>query len=172
MKRFLFLFLSILTTPLAAQTFPCDTSACGTRINDFEEQKCRADKVRACKGYTTNSGIPTIELELQPTSQVVYLSVGDLPRVSLQARQTGKKLNISHMFANGTQSLRVQSFRNGNDQYNLNFKILYNGVQLHSISCTNNSCPLGKVTQPDLKGGPFFDRKFDISVSSPVQLEQ
>ena len=170
MKLFLLLFLSIITMPLAAQTFPCDTSACGTRINDFEEQQCRAKKVLVCKGYSI-SALPTIELEIQPTSHVVYLSVGDLPRVSLQARQTGKKLNISHMFANGTQSLRVQAFR-GNEQYSLSFKILYNGVQLHSISCNASSCPLGKVTQPDLEGGPFFDRKFDISVSSPVQLEQ
>src|SRR5687768_8260905 len=83
MKRFLFLFLSIITMPLAAQTFPCDTSACGTRINDFEEQQCRAKKVLVCKGYSLNA-MPIIELDIQSTSHIVYLSVGNSPRVSLQ----------------------------------------------------------------------------------------
>ena len=171
MKRFLFLFLSIVTTPLMAQTLSCDTSACGSRVNDFEEQQCRATKVLVCKGYNISS-IPTIELQIQPTSHVVYLSVGDLPRVSLQPRQTGKTLNISHMFANGLENLRIQAFAGKEAQYNIGFVIRYNGQQLYSVSCDVNSCPQGKVSQPDLEGGPFFDWTFPIQVNSPVQHQQ
>jgi len=158
--------------PLAAQTLSCDTSACGTRINDFEEQQCRAKKVLVCKGYNL-SALPTIELELQPTSQIVYLSVGDVPRVSLQPRQTGKTLNISHMFANGVEPLRVQAFTATGEQYSLGFTIRYNGQQLYSVSCNATTCdPVGKVSRADQKGGPFYDRIFNISVSSPVQHQQ
>lgn len=172
MKRFLFFLLVIITMPLTAQPLSCDTSECGMRINDFEEQQCRAKQVLTCKGYDINA-LPIIELELQSTPAVVYIRVGNLPRVSLRSRQMGKTLDISHMFANGLEQLRLQAFTGDGQDYNLDFVIRYNGHQLYSVSCNPNNCdPLSEVSRQDQKGGPFYDRIFPIQVNSPVQHEQ
>lgn len=152
----------------------CDTDHCGGGL-DLKSQSCRTKAIQECIGDTASKDKFEIQV-FTDRRNMVHISVNNQPNSDtfvpetqlLGEELTGKKVDISHLFHQGDNYLRVQAFKNTGQQIRrLTFRLFKNGTMLSdSFDCLASDnisdCPLQLIDNQKDSIGPFIDHEIEI----------
>lgn len=121
-----------------------------------------------CSAFMSVHAADTIELEVNHSSHILYISVDDYPYIAVTPDMIGQKIEITHMFGSGLNNVRVQAFNpSTSSNYGFDLAILKNGSNHISASCTTPNCPSNVPAPTDGHHSRrvYFDNVYSVSLS-------
>ncbi len=147
---------------------------------DFVRKLLRVLSLTGCFFYLILQSLSAaaadrVEVEVIDFNQQIYLSVGEAPPFVLQPEQEGETVDISFLFASGSNTLRVRAFNTGIKSTGFALNILQNGTVIAQVSCSSDHSPCdsnaGTVAAQLPRPDPN-NLDFDITVREDLYFDQ
>lgn len=89
------------------------------------------------------NAVDKIEVVLEEASGQIQLNVGEAPTIALDTDVLNTPINITHLFGQGSNILRVRAFNSDLYRKSFSMRILLNDTVLYTAACDTDASPCG-----------------------------